>query len=195
MKKRSILALTIIFSVISLYSQNEFNQKSLHLFPEGELGDSSNITVNFRPFYLSAQVTNVEFREFWDFVEANPDNQLKWVEMPKLSDDNSKPQPTIKKIKYSELVKIPFNQENWPNDNYFYSEEYNDSPALGVPNDLKFYFCVWLTDRLHTNSSDSEVSYSSNYYLPSEYQLEYASKIEPLFFAEDECGFRVAIAK
>ncbi len=195
MKKRLFLALAIIFSVVSLYSQNGFNLKSLHLFPEGELVDSSNITVTFRPFYLSAQITNVDFREFWDFVKANPDNELKWVEMPKLSDDNSKPQPTIKKIKYSDIATISFNQENWPNENYFYSEEYNYSPVIGISSDLKFYFCVWLTDRLHSNSSDSEVSYSSNYYIPSEYQLEYASKIEPSFFAEDECGFRVAIAK
>ncbi len=195
MKKRLILTLATVFSVVSIYSQNGFNLKNMHLFPEGELIDSSNATIDFRPFYLSAQVTNIEFREFWDFIKANPDDEFEWVEISKSIDDSSKPQPTVKKIKHSELAKISFNQEDRLSDDYFESEKYNHSPVMGVSNDLKFYFCLWLTNKFNADLAENNIDSSSNFYLPSDFQIEYAKKAEPSFFTKNERGFRVAITK
>ncbi len=196
MKKRTlILTLLTIISVVNTYSQKELKVTNMHLFPEGKLVDDSNRTRTFTPFYLSDQVTNIIFREFWNYANSNPGKELEWVDISKTSDITSKPQPIIKKINYSELVKISINKEKWPSDNYFESEEYNNSPVIGVSKDLARYFCMWWTYKFNANLTKNEMNSSSNLYLPSDSQIEYAKKTEPSFFSENEVGFRVAITE
>ncbi len=195
MKKiKLILTLVLMISAVNTFSQNELSLTNLHFFPEGEF-INSNQTIVVKSFYLSNQVTNAEFKEFWNSIKNNPDNEFEWVDISKPTDASSKSLPTIKKIKYSELAKISFNQENWPSENYFESKEYNNCPVIGVPTELQRFFCIWLTDKNFADLANNGINSSSNFYLPSDRQIEYAKKTDLSFFSDNELGFRVAITK
>jgi formylglycine-generating enzyme required for sulfatase activity len=168
----------------------------MNLIPEGKLiEDSLGRTIEFKSFWLSNQITNKEYREFWDYAKSNPDKELEWIDMSKINDITIKPQSRIKKIKYSEVVKISFNQENWPSDNYFESKEYNNSPVIGVPKELANYYCIWKTTKTFDSLNEDEMKSASSYYLPTTSQINYAQKIQPSLFAEKEVGFRITIDK
>jgi formylglycine-generating enzyme required for sulfatase activity len=168
----------------------------MNFIPEGKLiEDSLGRTVAFKSFWLSNQITNKEFKEFLSYAKNNPDEKLEWVDISKINDRTSKPQPIIKQIKYSEVVKISFNQENRPSENYFESKKHNNSPVIGVPKDLANYYCIWKTTKTYDSLKEEEKNPAFSYYLPTTSQIKYAQKMKPSLFAEKEVGFRIAIDK
>ncbi len=165
----------------------------MHFIPDGECIEDSGVRITFKSFWISNQITNKEFREFLDFAKNNPQDELMWAEMVPPSDDKTTVRPTIKRVKYSELLQISLDKSNWPSGNYFESSDFNNHPVIGVSEELANYFCIWKTSITYDNLNENNRSPVAPYYLPSSHQLKFAKKTKPELFTNNEMGFRIVI--
>jgi hypothetical protein len=193
--KRNILALVILFviSMTSAFSQRESRFIDMHFISGGELVLDSGGKITSPSFWISNQITNKEFREFLDYAKNNPQEELMWAGMSISSARNSNSQPKIMKIKYSELLKDTLNTTNWPTENYYESPEYNDSPVIGVSEELGKLYCIWKTTMVYDNLNESEKDPVFPYYPATALQMKYARNTNPTLFSDKEVGFRITI--
>jgi len=194
-KSNLILIFFVLISLTNSFSQREIRLTNMNFIPEGEFIEDSTRTILFKSFWLSNQITNKEFREFWNYAKNNPNEELEWAELSLPADIKTKSQPIFKRIKYSELTKETISKKNWPSDNYFESNDFNDKPVIGVSNDLANYYCIWKTSKTYDSLKEEEKNPAFSYYLPTTSQINYAQKLNPSLFAEKEVGFRISIDK
>jgi formylglycine-generating enzyme required for sulfatase activity len=185
--KRNILTLFIlvIASMTSAFSQREIRLNNMHFIPEGDLVEDTMRKATVKSFWISNQITNAEFKEFWNYAENNPQEELIWADLTS--------QSKIKKIKYSEILLDTLNKANWPTKNYFVAHEFNDSPVIGVSEDLAKHYCLWKTIMTYDKLKEGEREPVFSYFLPATLQLKYARKTKPTIFSNNEVGFRIII--
>jgi formylglycine-generating enzyme required for sulfatase activity len=194
--KKSILAFIVLFiSMTSASSQRDSRLDHMHFIPDGEFVEASGGTISLKSFWISNHITNKEFREFWNYAKNNPQEELIWADMSPSKDRKSISQPIIRKVKYSELLKDHLNSNDWPTENYFESHEYNDSPVIGVSENLAKHFCIWKTKMVYDQLNESDRDPVFSYYLPNTLQMKYARTIKPELFTHNEVGFRIIIAE
>jgi hypothetical protein len=196
--KKNILTLIILIitSITStIFSQVESRFINMHFIPEGELVEDSVRKVTFNSFWISNQITNSEFREFWNYALNNPQDELIWAEMSLSKGEKPSSQTVIQKIKYSELVKDALIETNWPIADYFVSQEFNSSPVIGVSENLAKYFCIWKTSMVYESLDEKERESGYTYYVPSSLQTMYARKLKPTLFSKEELGFRIVVVE
>ena len=193
--KKTVLSLAffILISLTNSIAQRESRLKNMYFMPAGEIVKDSINSISFNSFWLSSQITNKEFKEFWNYAKNNTDEELIWAEMSYLGDSKEKHQPIIKKIKYSELLKDSLSKKNWPTEFYFESEEFNDRPVIGVSSNLAAHYCIWKTTKTYEGLEENERNPVSPYFVPTTSQLEYSKKIKPDLFTIEEVGFRIVI--
>jgi formylglycine-generating enzyme required for sulfatase activity len=184
----TLIALVIV-SLTSAFSQRDTRLHNMHFIPEGVLVEDSGRKVTFASFWISNQVTNEEFREFWNDVKNNPQEELIWGDMTTAS------QPIVKKIGYSEILKDTLDSTKWPTEHYFEAREFNDSPVIGVSEDLAKLYCIWKTNMTYDKLKEDERDPVSPYFLPPTLQLKYAQKSNPKLFSDNEVGFRIIIMR
>jgi hypothetical protein len=193
--KTQILTLCLFaLALTNSLSQNGERTKNMNLIPEGELiDDSTGQTIVFKAFWLSNQITNKEFRAFWEYANNNPNNELEWAELLHRTLNDSKTKPTIKRVKYAEITKETIDKKNWPSTDYFESTQYDNMPAIGVSTILANYYCIWKAYETQKRLQEVGQELSSSYYLATPLQCKYAQKKQPARFTKDDSGFRVVL--
>ncbi|ASB47901.1 SUMF1/EgtB/PvdO family nonheme iron enzyme [Alkalitalea saponilacus] len=189
----SLLLFLVVVSVTNLLSQREFRLENMHYIPEGIMDDDPNMEVSFPSFWISDQITNKEFQEFWQYAKSNPNVELSWAELTHAPGDPKPSQPVVRSILFSELLKEKPDSTNWPVANYFESDQYADKPVIGVSEKLATYYCIWKTTKVYDNLSERERDPVHPFIVAPDLKIRYALICRPELFSEDEVGFRIVI--
>jgi hypothetical protein len=176
---------TIIFllSVITFgFSQDKIKKvliqkdpKGMKFIPPGTYtkivdGKEKDITIN--GFWMSNEITNKEFREFYLDISAYPDSSFKWIDIKR--QDN----PISHKIMYSDVATDIAENELWKDDSRYrevlFDKKYNDYPVVGVSYKAAQYYCWWKS--IKENIKKKNGQYLIEYRLPLEIEWEYANQ-------------------
>jgi len=193
--KKKILTMfcLVIISMTYALSQREPRLSNMHFIPKGEFIEDSGKKATIMSFWISNQITNEEFREFWNYAKNNPNEELMWVDISQVYCEEPTSKPKIIRIKYFELLKDTLNDVNWPTESYFEALEFNESPAIGVSEELVKYYCIWKTNITFDNLSKRDKNPVFTYFQPTSLQMKYARKTKPTIFSDNEVGFRIII--
>ncbi|TCO07294.1 SUMF1/EgtB/PvdO family nonheme iron enzyme [Natronoflexus pectinivorans] len=193
MKRNVSLLLFLVIAVTNLISQRESRLENMHFIPEGKMDDDPNMVVSFPSFWISDQITNKEFQEFWQYAKNRPNDELSWAELTHAPGDPYSSQPVVRSILFSELLKEIPDSTNWPVVNYFGSDQYADKPVIGVSEKLAAYYCIWKTTKVYDNLNEHERDPIYPYIVAPDLKIRYAQICRPELFSEDEVGFRIVI--
>jgi len=147
MKPTLFIIIAIILSLAG-YSQNTtgVNQKpkGMVFVPKGSFTvqrDSSPITITISAYWMGNEITNKEFREFYDEIKNTPTDTICMIDLSKLNEGNNrgineKIKATIIKSSHSEILSSLMDQSAWNSvpgkENYFIDPTYDNYPVVGV---------------------------------------------------------------
>lgn len=172
--KTKTLLLFICISTLS-FSQENSPFERMSYCPKGSLQvlkkDSTTTTISISPFYISNEITNKEFREFYDDIKLNPDSFFTNYRTKLIGQKENWKQDTLI-YKYSEILPtlIDFNVVATipQKENYFFNPKYDNYPVLGISFISANFYCSWLNRK----NKNNKINY---YRLPSKDQWEYAA--------------------
>lgn len=175
--KTKTLLLFICISVLS-FSQENNPLDRMSYCPKGSfpvlIKDSSK-TISISSFYISNEITNKEFREFYEDVKLNPDSFfIKYKVKPRKDSVSQKVFYKIDTLftKYSEALPTLINFDviaTVPQkENYFFNPIYDNYPVVGISFISANYYCLWLSKKYKNNKIH-------NYRVPTQAEWEYAA--------------------
>ncbi len=182
--KYLITILFIIASIQFILAQDESTQvwrskdpKGMKFIPPGtfdyDLGSGKKATT-IQGFWISNEITNKEFREFYEDIKANPDSSFSWYDVNNKNEDGSS---KIVSVKYSEIIDELIDNTVWANvpgyENYFTSKVFDNFPVTGVSYQSAQYFCWWKSKR--ENLKNKEKGYLTEYRLPTKAEWVYSA--------------------
>jgi len=147
-------------------------------------GDSIKSSISVSPFWISNEITNKEYREFYMDIQQTPADTIYWIDYEKLRSDSKtltrkNINTYLKRISHSELLSHLINNSVWDPDtdkkDYFSNSKYNNYPVLGVSYTGAMFYCIWRTNRendLHESKNEPLIT---NYRVPLETEWEYAA--------------------
>ena len=185
MNKQSFLTLCLLIISVIFYSQktkHEKRPKGMKFCPMGSFEmkkaidkDTSNVSVSVRSFWVSNEISNKEFREFYYYLKNNPHSFLEHVDLTKQKEGTSK--PYIVKIPHSELLANHINTEVFNDDsekkNYFFDSKFNDYPVVAITRKAAEAYCIWRTTVSNNALSEKAKPHVMAYRLPTEAEWEY----------------------
>ncbi|TRX72515.1 SUMF1/EgtB/PvdO family nonheme iron enzyme [Carboxylicivirga sp. M1479] len=191
--KHKLLVFIGLSLFINLTAQNEpkeIRPKGMSYMPEGTflnytITPVDTTTVN--AFWVGNEVTNSEYAEFVEYANANPNEELKMVNL-NISDAHkyrSIPASVVDMneylttVTYSEISDALIDFNKLPHEDYFFNKKYANYPVVGISNKAAQWYCAWKTEmEFKKHSSKGKPVYNS-YRLPTENEWIYlASQIQ-----------------
>ena len=196
--KKIITTFVSFLLIISLYAQTkrpDSKPKGMEFVPQGSFQMKTiknsetkvnNVTVD--AFWMSHEITNVEYREFVDWAKNNPDKKLYQVEYSAEVFIDSKKGRTrdtmilklipIEVSTFNSDMIDPLSLEKVNKDykNYFTNNKYNDYPVVGVSFKMAEYFCIWRTMIENERMKENGLPKIHDYRIPLETEWEYVAQ-------------------
>lgn len=176
MKTCSLFILCLMISSV-IFSQN--NTK-LNLVPKGSFdvtinGNKQTVTVD--NFWMSNEITNKEFRKFFNQVKESPNDSMEWIDNPSMNNGKLS-KPKVMKVAYSNILNKLMNDTAWKtifeNKDYFINPKYDNYPVVGVTWEGANYYCIWRTNEENKKLKGKKEVMQMVYRLPTQYEWEYA---------------------
>ncbi len=193
MKKTFLLISGILITLLS-FSQNFKNNpqdpKGMILITGGiyavEIEPGRTRDVKVDDFWISNEISNKEFRKFYEYISNNPTDSITWVDFSKMeSDKRTSDDQTIKPVVVKEAYKdiskkiIDLSVSNSiPNkENYFTDSKYDNYPVLGVTWHGARYYCIWRTNEENKNLKGQDIAFQMDYRLPTQYEWIHVPRV------------------
>lgn len=176
---------TILFVVGLLISLSSFSQdskknaqdpKGMILVPGStyiaEIGPGISRDVQVDDFWMSNEITNKEFRQFYTDIINNPNDTITWVDLSKMkrTSDGKMTKPVVVKEAYKDIAPKIIDLSvcnSIPNkENYFTDPKYDNYPVVGVSYYGARYYCIWRSNREY----DAKGATVQDYRLPTLYE-------------------------
>lgn len=176
---------TILFVVGLLISLSSFSQNlkknaqdpkgmilvrgSTHIV-EIEQGMFRDVKVD--DFWMSNEITNKEFRNFYEDIINNPNDTLAWVDLSKMkpTSDGKMTKPVVVKEAYKDIapkiIDLSVSNSIPSKENYFTNSKYDNYPVVGVSYYGAMYYCIWRSNQEH----DAKGITVQDYRLPTLYE-------------------------
>lgn len=175
--KETFLAVVGVLISFASFSQNSKKNaqdpKGMILVPgstyaiEIEQGLFRDVKVD--DFWMSNEISNKEFRQFYTDIINNPNDTITWVDLSKMkrTSDNKMTKPVVVKETYKDISQkiIDLSVSNSiPNkENYFTDPKYDNYPVVGVTYYGAWYYCIWRSNR----EQDAKGATVQDYRLPT----------------------------
>jgi len=176
MKTTILLALGLLIS-ISSFTQK---QKYLTVVPSGSFdvqATDATRTVSVESFRMSHEITNKEFRQFFNHIKNTPSDSIEWVELLTMK-NGEKRQFKIVKAAYSDIFDGLMNESAWKSifekGDYFTNPKYNNYPVVGVTWEGARYYCIWRSTEEKKKLQKQGNALQMVYRLPNQAEWEYA---------------------
>jgi formylglycine-generating enzyme required for sulfatase activity len=183
--KTSILVIVGLLMFLSSFSQNLINNTPDSIGLKLVSGGSYTIVVkpglmkdvSVDDFWMSNEISNKEFRKFYNEIINNPNDTITWVDFSKIKSQKGS---YDKKITKSVVVKkahkdilqkiIDLSVCNSIPDkkNYFTDSKYDNYPVVGVTYYGAMYYCIWRSNIENNNNSKGKDL--QDYRLPTRYE-------------------------
>lgn len=195
MKTRFLFALAIMLP-IGVYSQNkvEKNREDGMIYcPQGTFstikkinGKESPVTISVNSFRISQEITNQEYREFYNWVAEHPDDTLFWIDFKQAGRYKEKGMNVSisdyrRSAKYSDILPRLIDLTLWEQESekgnyrdYFTNPEFDLYPVVGVPLEGAGFYCIWRTNRENSMRKEMGLTPVHDYRIPTEPEWEYA---------------------
>lgn len=175
--------------------RDEFNPKSegmIHI-PKGsyiiQKGLSTKV-VEIDDIWMSNEITNKEFREFYEQVKNTPNDTIHWINYSKINPANrpgmSSTDPSfLEKSAYSDILPYLISFSVWDsvplNQFYLYNSKYDNFPVVGVTYQGAMFFCLWKTKKVNKDIRKSKSKGNTltvEYRLPTEFEWDYVASFK-----------------
>jgi len=147
-------------------------------------GDSIQEDITVSPFWISNEITNKEYREFYDHVNRTPNDTIYWFDFEKLNSESkflTRENITsyLNTKLHSEISPELIDNSVWNSTpdkmDYFSNPKYNDYPVVGVPYKGAMFYCIWRTTQENKKLESQGEPLITDYRLPLEIEWEYVA--------------------
>lgn len=193
MKTNIIVTIGLLIS-LSSFSQNLTNNaqepKGMILISGGtytlEIEPGRIRDVKVDDFWISNEISNKEFRKFYEYISNNPNDTITWFDFSKMeSDKRTSDDQTIKPVVVKEAYKdiskkiIDLSVSNSiPNkENYFTDSKYDNYPVIGVTCQGARYYCIWRTNEENKKLKEQDKAFQMDYRLPTRYEWMHVPRV------------------
>jgi len=174
MKTTILLTLGLMIFILGFSQKNN----DFALVPQGSFsvqGTGTLKTITFESFWMSNEITNREFREFYNQVKNSPNDSISWIDISSYKNDG-KSKVKVISIAYSDLIDKLMDESAWKSvfsqGDYFTNPKYDNYPVVGVTWEGANYYCNWRTKEESKRIKGQGLI--MDYRLPSQYEWEYA---------------------
>jgi formylglycine-generating enzyme required for sulfatase activity len=176
MKLTSLLLFGLILS-FSCFSQKN---SDLIFVPTGQLSipdAPSPRIISVNSFWISNEITNKEFRLFYNQIINSPNDSMEWIDMPE-SKIGEMSKPKRVKTPYSSLRNKLMDEPTWKSvvekGDYFTNPVYDNYPVVGVTWEGARFYCLWRSKEENKKAEGQKDALLLNYRLPTQYEWDYA---------------------
>lgn len=168
--------------------------KGMVFIPQGSFQmkeDTGSRYVSLPSFWMSGEITNMEYREFTDYAKAHLNEVIKWNEWNGYVNEKRTPVTTPRQSTYGEILNdisvdtLALSKEYMPGDenynkykNYFTNPDFDKYPVVGVSYIGARFFCLWKTIQ------ENEINKTKNEALIQDYRVPV---LEEWCYAASEC--------
>ena len=139
---------------------------------------SDQKTISIDAFWMSNEISNKEFRDFFEQLKRTPNDTICRIDFSKMKSDKNQ-KPTIIKNSHSEIINRLMSESAWKiipgKKNYFTDPKYDNDPVVGVTYEGATYYCIWRTNQENEKLRKKGKPTTHNFRLPTELEWEYAS--------------------
>lgn len=178
--------LLLIFGFMITFACFAKEHNDLSLVPRGSFKvQDANVprTLSIDNFWMSNEITNKEFREFFTQIKNSPDDSLAWLDISGMRSGKTN-KPRIVKVAYSAILDQLMDEAAWKTvvetGDYFTHPKYDNYPVVGVTFNGAKYYCIWRTKEENKNSKLKKKDAQIDYRLPTSHEWDYASTFAPL---------------
>lgn len=176
MKTILLLTLGLMISISCFSKKNN----DLTLVPRGSFSvqhAENKKTISVDNFRMSNEITNKEFREFYNQIKSSPNDSISWID-PSNIINGKMSNPTIISKAYSEIIESLMDEATWKsvfeNGDYFTNPKYDNYPVVGVTWEGAWHYCMWRTKVENKKLREQNKDVQRDYRLPTLYEWEYA---------------------
>jgi formylglycine-generating enzyme required for sulfatase activity len=173
---------TILLALVLMISISGFSQKlnDMTFVPRGSFSvqNAETIaTISVENFRMSNEITNKEFREFYNQIKSAPNDSISWIDISSIK-NGTMGKPKIISKAYSDiidrLIDVPAWKSVFSKDDYFTNQKYDNYPVVGVTWEGANYYCMWRTKEENKKLKGQSKALQMDYRLPTQYEWEYA---------------------
>ncbi|MFA6403023.1 MAG: SUMF1/EgtB/PvdO family nonheme iron enzyme [Salinivirgaceae bacterium] len=180
MKKLLFITIGLISS--SLVSSQVITPNGMFFCPKGTYTRVIySKTISVAPFFISNEITNGEFREFYNIIRKSPNDTIYWIDYELAQKEPESGRSYIVKKTYQEILPILIDLKVWEENpsikNQFFDNKSNDYPVIGVTLEGAKYYCIWKTDEINKVNNKKEKDLEPDFRLPFEEEWEYATTV------------------